>query len=144
MSPHLDGDAQRLLRIEPAPYGLWGSTQPALLDDLAALGVDQAQVAVLVSQIQTHCHLRRSFATIVHGPTSFHIEPIWSSQIFAEPRTGYCAGVGLLIPSKVELEGVFPKSIFTIVHRNPVLRRSQLPRAPRHRKADPLDTAHPH
>src|SRR5688500_4534622 len=28
MSPHLDGDLERLLRIEPAPSGLWGRASP--------------------------------------------------------------------------------------------------------------------
>ena len=39
----LDGYAQRSLRSEASSEGLWGCAQPALLDHLAALLVDEAQ-----------------------------------------------------------------------------------------------------
>ena len=48
---HLDGDRKRLLRIEPAPHGLRGGAQSALLDDLTALVVQQAEIAVLVPEV---------------------------------------------------------------------------------------------
>jgi hypothetical protein len=42
VGPHLDGDLQRLLHgVEALPEGLWCATQPTLLDDLAALGIQQ-------------------------------------------------------------------------------------------------------
>jgi hypothetical protein len=49
--PYLDGNLQRPLRTEPTLEGLRGGTQPALLQYLAAFGVDEAEVAVLVPQV---------------------------------------------------------------------------------------------
>src|SRR3954464_1843615 len=57
VSPCLNSDAQRLLGVEAASEGLRGSAQPTLLDHLTALCVDEAQVAVLVAQIQAGCHV---------------------------------------------------------------------------------------
>src|SRR5215213_2520474 len=54
---NLDGDMQRLFRIEPPPHRLWGGAQPALFDDLAVLGVDETEVTVLISDHHTRRHL---------------------------------------------------------------------------------------
>jgi hypothetical protein len=43
------GDAQRGLGSEASSEGLGGGTQPAFLDDLAALLIDHAQVGVFVA-----------------------------------------------------------------------------------------------
>jgi hypothetical protein len=60
--------AQRLLlRSEASPEGLWGGAQPTLLDHLTALCVDEAEVAILVAQIQSGCNLWLYFATIHLG-----------------------------------------------------------------------------
>jgi hypothetical protein len=47
----LYGDAQRPLGGEAPPEGLPGGAQPAFLDHLAALRVDEAQVGVLVAEV---------------------------------------------------------------------------------------------
>src|SRR5918993_4686040 len=65
---NLNGDMQRLFRIEPAPHRLWGGAQPAPFDEFAAFGVDETEVAVVVSQIHTRRHLHLLGATITHGP----------------------------------------------------------------------------
>src|SRR5215211_9446951 len=57
-----------LLRAEAPPEGFGSGAQSALLDHLAALCVQKAQVAVAVSQIHPDCYPRCSFATIIHGP----------------------------------------------------------------------------
>lgn len=51
MGAHLDGYAQRSLGIEVAPESLRDGTQPALFDDLTAFGVQQAPIAVFVSEV---------------------------------------------------------------------------------------------
>src|SRR5215207_5147610 len=65
---YLDGDVQRLFRIEAAPDCLWGGAQPTLLDDLAALRVDEVEIAVLVAEVHSSRHLHLLPATITHGP----------------------------------------------------------------------------
>ena len=64
----LDGHAQRPLGGEASPEGLWGGAQPTLLDRLATVRVDEAQIAVLVAQVQSGCHPWVVAATIIHGP----------------------------------------------------------------------------
>src|SRR5215218_289786 len=99
----LDGDMQRPFRIEPAPHRLWGgAAQPAPLDELAAFGVDETEVAVLVSQIHTRRHLHLLGATITHGPILLSgplKEPVDYLQTL---RQGTARRIGLLISSKVE------------------------------------------
>src|SRR5215210_3706932 len=67
-SSRLNSDAHGALGIKALPEGLQSATQPTLLDDLAASGVQQAQMTVLVTKIQTSCHPLRFLATITHGP----------------------------------------------------------------------------
>ena len=64
VSSSLDGYAQQPLRGEAPPEGFGAGTQPTLLDHLAAYGVDEAEVAVLVAEIQSGCHLWLLAATI--------------------------------------------------------------------------------
>src|SRR5215207_6985957 len=69
VGPHLDGDLQPLVHgVEALPEGLRCGTQPTLLDDLATSGIQQAQMAVLIPEIQPGCHLWLVAATIRHGP----------------------------------------------------------------------------
>jgi len=59
------------IRSEPSEAsteGLWGRAQPAFLDHLAALCVDEAQVTKLVAEVQSGRHQWSLFATIIHGP----------------------------------------------------------------------------
>src|SRR5215204_2150459 len=53
VSTRLYCDAQRLLRSETPSQSLGGGAQPALLDHLAALYVDEAEVGVPVAYIQS-------------------------------------------------------------------------------------------
>jgi hypothetical protein len=65
---HLNSDCHPLLGAKAPPEGLRGGTQPTLLDHLAALLVDEAEVGILVAQIHSGCQQRCSSATIIHGP----------------------------------------------------------------------------
>jgi hypothetical protein len=62
------GDAQGPLRGEASPEGFGGGAQPTLLDDLAALLVDEAEVGILVAEIQSGCRAWFVPATIHGGP----------------------------------------------------------------------------
>ena len=86
-----DGDMQRPFRIEPASHRLWGGAQPAPFDELAAFGVDETEVAVVVSQIHTRRHLHLLGATITHGPILLSLGHKRARRLFADPPTGYCA-----------------------------------------------------
>src|SRR5215208_2780283 len=79
------------------PEVLRDSAQPTLLDELAAFGVELTEIAVLVAEIQARRHPRLFLATIAHGSIllSGPLEPVFS----ADPPTGYCARIGLLISS---------------------------------------------
>src|SRR5215210_490442 len=103
MGSGLDGYAQRLLGGEAPPEGRGSGAQPPLLDHLAALLIDEAQVGVLVAEIQSGCKPWLFAATITHGPI---LLPYWAfraRRAFADPL-GYCVrGVGLLIPSSEDL-----------------------------------------
>src|SRR3712207_3715993 len=96
MRPDLNGDARRPLGAKSALERFGGSAQPALFDDLAAFGVDEAEMAILVAKIQSGCHLWVLPATIVHGPIPPSIEP-YGARTYCRPK-GYCARIGLLIP----------------------------------------------
>ena len=53
----LDSYAQGLLlRVEASPEGFGGSVQSTYFHNLAAFGVDEAQVGVFVSEVQSGCH----------------------------------------------------------------------------------------
>ncbi len=80
MGSRLDGYAQRPLTGKAPPEGFWGGAQPTLLDHLAALLVDEAQVGVFVSEVQSGCHLW-SLAVSIHGgpillPNIGPLEPV--------------------------------------------------------------------
>jgi hypothetical protein len=64
----LNGYLERPLGAKAPLEGFGSGTQPALLDNLTAFVIQQAEIAILVSQIQPGRHFGRSFATIVHGP----------------------------------------------------------------------------
>jgi hypothetical protein len=64
--------------------------QPTLLDDLAALRVDEAQIGVLVAEIQSGCHLWLYFATIHGGPILLPIGPL--EPVYCLQTQGYCVG----------------------------------------------------
>jgi hypothetical protein len=64
MGSRFYGDAQSLLGGEASFQGFGGGTQPAFLHNLATLLVDEAQIAVLVAEIQPGCHLWLFAATI--------------------------------------------------------------------------------
>src|SRR3712207_5328586 len=73
----LYGYAQRLLlRVEASPEGLRGGTQPTLLHNLTALGVDEAQMAVFVAEIQSGCNLWPPLATIHSGSILLSFGPL--------------------------------------------------------------------
>jgi hypothetical protein len=82
----------------------------------AVFCVDEAQVAVSVTEIQIRCHSGRSLIPAVMGRSLFHLEPInWSSHTLARP-TQHKALRGVSnfsSPSKVELSatalGIFAK-----------------------------------
>jgi hypothetical protein len=50
--------AMRKGRSEASPQSFWGGAQPALLYNLTAFGVDEAQVGVFVAEVQSCGHLR--------------------------------------------------------------------------------------
>jgi hypothetical protein len=53
----------------PTPLeGLRDGAQPTLLDNLAALGVDESRVGVSVAEVHSGCHLWLFAAIIVHEP----------------------------------------------------------------------------
>jgi len=56
--------AMRKGRSEASPQSFWGGAQPALLYNLTAFGVDEAQVGVFVAYVQSGCHIWMLFATI--------------------------------------------------------------------------------
>ena len=65
----LDGYAhRRLLGGEAPSESLGASAQPTFLHNLAALLIDEAEVGVLVAEIQSGRHLWLGFATIHGGP----------------------------------------------------------------------------
>jgi hypothetical protein len=64
----LDGYAHRLFGGEAPLEGFGAGTQPTLLHNLATVLVDEAEVGVLVAEIQSGCHLRLHFANIHGGP----------------------------------------------------------------------------
>jgi hypothetical protein len=75
----LDGYAQRpLLGGEASSEGFGGCAQPTLLDHLAAYRVDEAQVGILVAEVQSGSHLWLFAATIHGGPIllSGPLEPV--------------------------------------------------------------------
>src|SRR5215208_3737148 len=49
--------------------------EQTLLHNLATLRVDEAQVGVFVSEVQTGCHQWVLFATIIHGPILLSFGP---------------------------------------------------------------------
>jgi hypothetical protein len=89
MGSRLYGYTQGPLGGEAPSEGLGSGTQPTLLDDLAALLVDEAEVGVFVAEIQSGCHQWMLFATIHGGPIllSGLLEPVELLQ-----TQGYCAG----------------------------------------------------
>ena len=62
----LDGYAHGLLGGEASSEEHWGRAQPALLHNLAAVLIDEAQVGVFVSEVQSGRRLRL-FAATIHG-----------------------------------------------------------------------------
>jgi len=69
-------DAHRRPLGSGAPFeGLGAGTQPTLLDDLAAVLVDEAQVGVPVAEVQSGHHQWSPFVTIHVGRSSF---PKWA------------------------------------------------------------------
>src|SRR5215210_8560683 len=75
----LDCYTHGLLRGEASSESLGGGAQPTFLDHLATVLVDEAEVGVLVSEVQSGCHQWMLFATIHSGPIllSFGlIEPV--------------------------------------------------------------------
>jgi hypothetical protein len=65
MRTRLYCDAQWLvLGGEAPPEGFGGGTQPTLLDHLAALCVDEAEVAVFVAEVQSGRHVWLLFDAI--------------------------------------------------------------------------------
>jgi hypothetical protein len=67
VSSGLDGHAHRPLRGEASPQSFGGCTHPTLLDHLAAVGVQETQIAVFVAEIQPGRHLWSLFVTIHCG-----------------------------------------------------------------------------
>ena len=64
----LDGDLHLLCGVEAAVEIVRGSAQPTFLNELAAFGVEDAQITVLVTEVQPHRHLLRLLgANITHG-----------------------------------------------------------------------------
>ena len=106
MGAHLDGDVQPLLGFKAPPEIVWGGAQAALFYDLAAFGVDEAQIAVLVAEVHSSRHLHLLPATITRGPILLCgplKEPVDYLQTLPQ---GTARRIGLLISSKVELQGV--------------------------------------
>jgi hypothetical protein len=94
VSADFDGDLQLLLGVEAAAEVLRGGAQPALLNELATtVGVEHAQITVLVAEVQPYRHLRLLGATIIHGSILLS-GPLTSPYLFADPLTGYCARIG--------------------------------------------------
>jgi hypothetical protein len=101
VSPSLYCDAQRLLRAKASPEGLGVRAQPTFLHNLTTVLIDEAQVGVLVAEIQSGCHLQLVFANIRHGPI---LLPFWASEPVEHLQTVRVLriwGVGLLISSSV-------------------------------------------
>src|SRR5215207_4823622 len=87
----LDGDAHRSLRTKAPPEGFGGGANPALLDHLAALGVQQAQVAVAIPEIDAGNHRGLSTVSILHmGRSSSHDEPFGARKLLQTLASGYC------------------------------------------------------
>src|SRR5215216_7148540 len=96
-----DGDLHLLPRVEAATEVVWGSTQPALLEELTTVGVEDAQIAVLVAEVQTHRHLRLLGATITHGSILLS-GPLQEPVDYLQPLPkGTARGLALLISSRV-------------------------------------------
>ena len=75
MGARLDGDAQGPLRAKAPPEAFGSSAQAPLLDHLAVLGVEEAQVAVAIAEIDASGHLGFSSASsICHGRSSSQVE----------------------------------------------------------------------
>ena len=73
-----DGTLPPLFWRSEAPYeGLGAGRQPTLLDDLAAVLVDEAQVRIPVAEVQSGRRLRLVFANIHGGPI---LLPFWASE----------------------------------------------------------------
>ena len=68
VGPRLNGDAQGPLRSEASPQSFGGGAQPALLHNIAAFCVDEAQVGVFVAEVQSGCRPWFVPATIHGGP----------------------------------------------------------------------------
>src|SRR5215210_3616422 len=85
--------AQMPLRAKASPKGFRAGAQPTLLNHLTAVLVDEAQVGVLVAQVQSGCRLWLLFATIHSGPILLSFGPLAreSPYSFCRP-TGYCVG----------------------------------------------------
>src|SRR3712207_407126 len=108
VSSRLDGDCHLLLGVEAPLEGLGGGTQPTLFYDLASVCVDEAEIAVFVAEIQTGCHHRRcsSLLPSFMGRSPPSILSPYGARIRLQTHAaqGTARGIGLLIPSKVELE----------------------------------------
>jgi hypothetical protein len=82
-------EAKRLLRASGV------GTQPALFDDLAVVRVDEAQVGVIVSEIESGSHLWLFAATIHGGPILLpgrfraHIERLQTIRYCVEGRSSH-------------------------------------------------------
>src|ERR671920_1718075 len=100
VGPRFDGDAQGPLRAKAPLEGLWSGAQPALLDHLAASGIEKAQVAVAIAEIDAGgLHLGLSSASIRHGRSSSQVELSEARKTAADLRfQGTARRVGLLIP----------------------------------------------
>jgi hypothetical protein len=62
----LDGNFQLLFGVEAATEILGGGAQLTFLDELAAVGFEDVEVAVIVSEIQPGRHLYLLGATLIH------------------------------------------------------------------------------
>ena len=105
MSASLDRDAHSLTAGETPLEGFRIGGDPPFFYDLGAFGIEEAQVAVAVTEIQTGS----DGARVRHGQSSFlglSVEAIDPLQAIVQ---GTARGVGLLI-SSVEKVGVGPVS----------------------------------
>src|SRR5215210_8473333 len=93
MGSRLYGYAQRVLRGEASSESLGGGTQPTFLHNLATLLIDEAQVGVLVAEVQSGCYLWSLFATIHCGPILLPFGRFRARRTFADPKgTAYLGG----------------------------------------------------
>src|SRR5215213_10854251 len=79
-------NAQRPLRAKAPLEGFGAGTQPTLLEHLTTLLVDEAQVGVLVAQVQSGCRLWLLFATIHRGPILLSLGRFRARRTFADPK----------------------------------------------------------